>query len=155
VDRGRIVIWKLSCVLVFVLSTMFISALADPITDADCTKPQHAQRIINHCSSVKFKATDERLTALYEKTLAAMNADERSYLKTSQDAWSRYRAAQCALEAPPSRRGSMWSAVYTTCTRLLTEARIVQLETYLYCDLRTDDAMCAETLATKPESRTE
>jgi len=148
-------IWKLSCVLVFVVPAMFISALADPITNADCTKPQHAQQIINHCSSVKFKVTDERLTALYEKTLAAMNADERSYLKISQDAWSQYRSAQCALEAPPGRRGSMWSAVYTTCARLLTEARIGQLETYLYCDLRTDDAKCAETLATKPQSKTQ
>jgi len=36
----------------------------------------------------------------------------------------------------------MWSAVYMTCARLLTEARIAQLETYLDCDLRTDESKC-------------
>ena len=131
------------------------AAFADPVADIDCTKPQHAQQLINHCSSVKFKEADERLTALYEKTFAATSGDVQGYLKTSQDAWTQYRAAQCSMIAPPSRRGSIWSAVYTTCARVLTEARIVELSSFLYCDLRTDDAKCAETQATKPESKTQ
>ena len=148
--------WTFSSALALVTSLTFAAALADPITDADCTQPQHAQRIINHCSSAKFKAADERLTALYEKTGAALtDAGDRNRLKASQDAWTAYRSAQCALLAPPSRRGSMWSAVYTSCARLLTEARIVELQTYLFCDLRTDDAKCAETLAGKPKSKAE
>ena len=140
------------CGLVLVCS----SSCADPIADADCTQPQHAQQIINHCSSVRFKAADERLTALYEKTGAALtDAAGQNRLKASQDAWTAYRSAQCTLLAPPSRRGSMWSAVYTTCARLLTEARIVELQTYLYCDLRTDDAKCAETLAPSQKPKPE
>ena len=103
---------KSTSALAFVLASTFVAAPADPIADADCTQPQHAQRIINHCSSVKYKAADERLTALYEKTVAALtDAADRNRLKASQDAWTEYRSAQCALLAPPSRRGSMWSAV--------------------------------------------
>ena len=131
----------------FALSLVFVCApaFADPITDADCSQPQHAQRIINHCSSLQFKAADERLTALYEKTLAALDDEKnRERLKTSQDAWQQYRDAQCAMKAGLHDHGSVYSMIYTTCARLSTEARISELQSFLDCDLGTDPAKCGK-----------
>lgn len=117
------------------------TAAADP----DCSQPQHAQRIINHCSSLAYQAADRRLTALVREVRAALrDSGDAGRLDASQAAWVAYRDAQCRLEAPPSRRGSMWSMLYTICARLLTEARTQELQHYLACDLRSDESACMD-----------
>jgi uncharacterized protein YecT (DUF1311 family) len=133
------------CPTLFALAFVFAAAHADPIGEVDCSQPQHAQRIVNHCSSVKFKEADGRLTALFEKVLAALpDEGDRARLKAAEDAWLQYRSAQCVFEAPPSRRGSMWSAVYTTCARHLTEAHIAQLQSTLDCTLHSGENRCGQ-----------
>ena len=141
-DRRKVVLCRLA-VFVLPLVSVGAPAFAGPITDADCSQPQHAQRIINHCSGLQFKAADEKLTVLFEKTLAALNDEKnRERLKTSQDAWLHYRDAQCAMKAGLHDHGSVYSMIYTTCARLLTEARITELQSFLDCDLGSDPAKC-------------
>jgi len=135
---------RISPILSLLLLLLCGPAPADPVADADCSQPQKAQRIINHCSSLKYQTAQERLNVVYHHTLAALaDSGDRDGLKASQSAWAAYRDAQCRLEAPPNRRGSMWSTVYTGCARQLTEERIAQLEFYLNCTLRADESKCA------------
>ena len=111
---------------------------AEVITDADCTKPQHAQMIINHCASLDFKAADEKLSVVYEKTRTALQQykNDKTRFEAAEQAWLRYRDTQCGYEACMYDGGSLYSAVYTTCAKRLTDARIKELQTYLACHLR-------------------
>ena len=113
-------------------------ARADVITDADCTKPQHAQKIINHCASLDFKAADAKLSDVYEKTRAALQQykSDKTRFEVAEQAWLQYRGTQCAYEAGMYDGGSLYSMVYTTCAKRLTDARIKELRSYLACHMR-------------------
>jgi uncharacterized protein YecT (DUF1311 family) len=127
-----------SALLALAIALSAAPARADVITDADCTKPQHAQMIINHCASLEFKAADEKLSAVYEKTRAALQQykNDETRFEAAEQAWLRYRDTQCRYEAGMYDGGSLYSAVYTTCAKRLTDARIKELQTYLTCHLR-------------------
>ena len=116
---------------------------SDAITHADCTKPQHAQMIINHCSSLKFQTADKALSEVYERALATIKgAGNKARLEAAESTFLQYRSAQCALEAGMHDHGSVYSMVYTTCARLLTEARTKELQTFLDCSLSADLSRC-------------
>ena len=110
---------------------------ADVITDADCTKPQHAQMIINHCTSLKFKAADEKLNAVTQQTLAALQQykNDKTRFEAAEQAWLQYRDTQCAYEAGMYDGGSLYSMVHSLCAKRLTEARTKELQTNLTCHL--------------------
>lgn len=119
------------------------AARADPIADVDCTVPQHAQRLINHCSSLKLQDLDRQWAALrrdIERTLP--DETDRVRFQAAEDAWLAFRKAQCAFVAPPSRRGSLSSMIYTICARDLTDAHLSQLRSYLDCRVRAPAANC-------------
>jgi uncharacterized protein YecT (DUF1311 family) len=113
-------------------------ARADVITNADCTKPQHAQMIINHCASLDFQAADKKLSDVYEKTRAALQQykSDKTRFEAAEQAWLQYRGAQCAYEAGMYTGGSLYSMVYTTCAKRLTDARIKEQRSFLACHLR-------------------
>lgn len=124
-------------------ATMVGCLRADPIADADCSIPQHAQRIINHCASLKLQEMDKQLAGLYQELLAAMPDQlDRARLQAAENAWLHYREAQCAFEAPSGRQGSLSSLMYTSCARDLTEMRINQLRRYLECRVRQEPDAC-------------
>ena len=112
---------------------LFVPARADVITDADCTKPQHAQMIINHCLGLEFKAADEKLSAVYERFLAAIDsADSRKRFEAAETVWLQWRDAQCAFEAG-RHGGSRASMAHSLCAIRLTEQRTKELQAYLAC----------------------
>ena len=111
----------------------FAAARADVITSADCTKPQHAQMIINHCTSLKFQAADAELRAVYERSLAAIdNPPSRARFAAAQTAWHQFRDAQCAFEAG-RYGGSRYSMAHSLCALSLTEQRTKKLGDDLAC----------------------
>ena len=126
----------MNCRLVLVLPLMLlcVPSGADGITDADCTKPQHAQMIINHCSGLQFREADKQLTAVYERTLAALtDPAARDRLKEAEDAFVKNRAETCAAQSHIQSHGSIHSMQYTVCARELTEARSRALQAHLVC----------------------
>jgi len=129
--------------LIVFAAVVTAAGYADPASDIDCSQPQKAQQLINHCSSEHFREADAALAALVEKIRTAMPDDaDRDRLTASEQAWLTYRSAQCALEVPPTRRGSMSSMMYTSCARALTEARMAQLQDFLDCHVTWQEGKC-------------
>jgi uncharacterized protein YecT (DUF1311 family) len=125
--------------LAIAIMLLSVPARADAITGADCSKPQGAQRIINHCLGLKFKAEDERLSAVYEAALAALGrAEDKTRLQGAETLWLQFRDAQCGFEAG-RHGGSSFSMFHSLCAIRLTNARSEELRNYTACSLGQDD----------------
>jgi uncharacterized protein YecT (DUF1311 family) len=86
---------------------------------------------ILHCAQVEFDNSDAELSALYRKLLAQpdmrSDAEAAKTLKDSQDAWLKFRDAQCEWETLDSRGGTLRPLQVSGCARVLTKERITQL----------------------------
>ena len=86
---------------------------------------------IKACAQIDFENMDAQLAALYRKLLAGpeVRADQEAAaaLKRSQDAWLKYRDAQCEWQTAEMQGGTLRPLVISGCARALTVERIKQL----------------------------
>ena len=104
----------------------------------ECDDPQ-AQQLMNLCAARDFESADAALAAQWALTVAAMkDADaererddpQPGYYATlleGQQAWVKYRDAQCLSESFEARGGSMQPMLELQCKAYMTELRIQQL----------------------------
>lgn len=100
---------------------------------AECATGSDAmtQMDMNSCESIAFDNSDAELAALYRKLLAQpevrSDKEAAAILKVSQDAWLKFRDAQCEWESVDSRGGTIHSMIVSGCARILTNERVKQL----------------------------
>ena len=96
------------------------------------------------CNGLEFDYWDARMATTYDKLIALLEAEDAElaedgpypvYLaqsvEQSQDRWVDYREAQCVYEASMFRGGSMGRVTGSSCMRVLTARRAVDLEIML------------------------
>lgn len=100
---------------------------------ADCN---HAvdQSTLNRCADQEFEAADARLNTTYKALAQQLDTTSLERLKQAQRAWVAYRDAQCAFESEPSRDGSIYPMILSTCMEQATAARTSELEAHLSCE---------------------
>ena len=83
------------------------------------------------CSRIAFDDSDAELDALYRRLLAQREVradrDVTRVLTESQQAWLKFRDAQCEWETVESRGGNIRPVQISGCARALTRQRIEQL----------------------------
>jgi uncharacterized protein YecT (DUF1311 family) len=122
-------------VFMYMLASLFltVSAMADESAIRDFAAP-HKERCAAMCSiglsicmAEEYKASDGRLNEVVQELTAEFKS--RNQLKRAQQAWLKYRDAQCKLAASGySPKTSEHYYALNVCLIDLTEKRLLELE---------------------------
>ena len=101
---------------------------ATPLVAQSSAHPcrEHTQRALNECAWQKYRAADAEMQRVY-RTIAAADSSRGSTLRAAQDAWLRFRDAQCAYVGAAYEGGSLEPLQHGACLEALTRARTKQL----------------------------
>lgn len=84
------------------------------------------------CARKQYLAADAALNKAYAKLIATLDdAEERAKLKDAEQAWIKYRDANCEYEAFFYRGGTMRPMIHAFCLARVTEARAAELKQQL------------------------
>ena len=94
----------------------------DPCSDAQTTVE------MRDCAGKEYKKADAELNSVYKQLMSKlMDAGHQTALKTAQQAWIKYRDANCEFEAYLNRGGTIYPVVYTGCLSAMTTNRTKEL----------------------------
>jgi uncharacterized protein YecT (DUF1311 family) len=109
----------LSC---FLLTTTNASAQGGQ-DENPCEKAQTTIEM-GECAGNEYQKADAELNSVYRQLMSSLSdRDYQSALKTAQQAWLKYRDANCEFETFDSRGGTIHPVVYSLCRAHMTRAR--------------------------------
>lgn len=80
------------------------------------------------CVGKEYKKADDELNSVYKQLMSKLTDEgHKAALKTAQQAWIKYRDANCEFEAYLNRGGTIYPVVYTGCLSAMTTARTKEL----------------------------
>jgi uncharacterized protein YecT (DUF1311 family) len=82
---------------------------------------------LNVCFANAYKSEESRLKVTYNHYLTILSSTDKTNLLTAQEAWLRYRDAECKAVADQFEGGSMQPMQFSSCMYELTLARIREL----------------------------
>jgi uncharacterized protein YecT (DUF1311 family) len=98
----------------------------DPCDNAETTVE------MRDCAGKEYKAADAELNTVYKQLMASLSDHPyEAALKTAQQAWLKYRDANCEFEAFDNRGGTIYPVVYNSCLAVMTRARTKELREQL------------------------
>src|SRR4051812_34019583 len=99
---------------------------APPAKDA-CANPSTQTDFIR-CSEKALDKADAALTRTYAALLTDLDADHKPILEKSQQAWAKFREAECALQSSESLGGSAQAQLYDECKAAMADERATALK---------------------------
>jgi uncharacterized protein YecT (DUF1311 family) len=97
-------------------------AAQDPCANAQTTAE------MRDCAGQEYQKADAALNKGYRELMAKLDDDgQKSVLKAAQQAWIKYRDANCEFAAYQNRGGTIYPVVYTGCLTSMTTARTKEL----------------------------
>lgn len=95
---------------------------SNPCADAQTTVE------MRDCAGREYKQADAELNAVYKQLMATLSDKEhQASLRSAQQAWLKYRDANCEFDAFENRGGTIYPVVYTSCLTAMTIARTKEL----------------------------
>ena len=95
----------------------------DPCMDGETTAE------MKMCASRKYKQADDELNKVYRELMSKLdNEGHKASLKTTQQAWLKYRDSNCDFESYLNRGGSIYSVVVSDCMTSMTNSRTKELK---------------------------
>ncbi|WP_025370705.1 lysozyme inhibitor LprI family protein [Advenella mimigardefordensis] len=91
------------------------------------------QADINQCANADYKHADAQLNKAYREVYSRADATLVPQLKTAQNAWIKFRDADCSFQTSSARGGSMYASVLAGCLEVKTLARTKELSALLHC----------------------
>ncbi len=123
--------------LSFAMLIMFgaLSGLAEPQKTKDpCANAQTTSEM-RDCAGREYKQADEELNRVYRQLMAKLDDEGRkTALRTAQQAWIKYRDANCDFASYLNRGGTIEPVVRYNCMTGMTVARTKELREYLEAD---------------------
>lgn len=95
-----------------------------------CAEPQ-TQVEMNQCAVNAYKAADAELNQVYKQLVAKLDDEEKAQLKEAQNAWIKYRDANCDFVADQYKGGTMRPMIYAGCLQDVTKKRTTELKTQI------------------------
>jgi uncharacterized protein YecT (DUF1311 family) len=87
---------------------------------------------MNDCQNREYKKSDAELNTVYKQVMAKLNDEgERAALRAAQQAWIKFRDAECEFESYENKGGTIYPLVYNGCLTALTRERTKQLREML------------------------
>ncbi len=93
----------------------------EPCADAQ------SQAEMTICWGNRYKASDAKLNQVYRQFTAKLDDDEKTQLKTAQNAWLKYRDTNCDFVADQFKGGTMRPMVAAMCLTEITDNRSKEL----------------------------
>jgi uncharacterized protein YecT (DUF1311 family) len=102
----------------------------DPCADAQTTVE------MRDCAGREYKQADDELNRVYRKLMAKIGNDEgrKTALKTAQQAWIKYRDANCEFASYLNRGGTIEPVIRYNCMTAMTVSRMKELREYVEAD---------------------
>ena len=91
-----------------------------------CSKAQ-TQAEMNICAGKEYQAADADLNQVYRKLVAMLNDEEKAQLKGAQNAWLKYRDANCEFVADQYKGGTIRPMIDGLCLAGVTRNRTAEL----------------------------
>src|SRR5262245_49216070 len=111
---------SVTLLLLFVLTGTSIFAQKqkpEPCADAQ------TQADMNICWGNEYKKADAQLNQTYQQLAAMLDDEEKAQLKTAENAWIKYRDANCDFVGDQYKGGSMRPMIYAMCLADVTTNR--------------------------------
>jgi uncharacterized protein YecT (DUF1311 family) len=86
------------------------------------------QVAMNQCSAQRLQLAEKELSVTYQKMLDHFGPKKDKELQYSQQAWLKYRDAQCAFEESFAQGGSLAPMLLTDCQKDMTQKRTKRLK---------------------------
>ncbi len=83
---------------------------------------------MNQCAHKEFTTADAELNKVYAELVAKLDVKRRARLKESEQAWIKYRDANCEYESSQYEGGTMRPMVHSFCLARMTAARTGELK---------------------------
>jgi uncharacterized protein YecT (DUF1311 family) len=117
------------------LAAMFLVLLfsGSPLAPGQGTKKSdpcanaQTQAEMNVCAGKEYQAADTELNQLYRKLVSTLDDEEKSQLKGAQNAWLKYRDANCEFVADQYKGGSIRPTIHGLCLADMTKNRTTEL----------------------------
>jgi uncharacterized protein YecT (DUF1311 family) len=123
--------------LSFAMLIMFgaLSGLAEPQKTKDPCANAQTTAEMRDCAGREYKQADDELNRVYRQLMAKLDDEGRkTALKTAQQAWIKYRDANCDFASYLNRGGTIEPVVRYNCMTGMTVARTKELREYLEAD---------------------
>jgi uncharacterized protein YecT (DUF1311 family) len=93
------------------------------------------QVTMNACAVAAFKQSDKKLNELYRQieTRLKDDASTKRLLVQTQQAWVKFRDAECSFQTSASAGGTIAPMHVSMCMDGLTQSRVKDFENYLKC----------------------
>jgi uncharacterized protein YecT (DUF1311 family) len=117
------------------LAAMFLVLLfsGSPLASGQGTKKSdpcanaQTQAEMNICAGKEYQAADTELNQIYRKLVSMLDDEEKSQLKGAQNAWLKYRDANCEFVADQYEGGTIRPMIHGLCLADMTKNRTAEL----------------------------
>lgn len=116
-------------VILLILLVVLISAYAlgqGTKKSAPCASAQ-TQAEMNDCAGKEYKSADVTLNQVYRQLVAKLDDEEKAELKDAQNAWLKYRDANCTFVADQYKGGTIRPMIEGLCLADVTRNRTAEL----------------------------
>jgi uncharacterized protein YecT (DUF1311 family) len=118
---------KLFVILLIAFAAMSISVSAQKPKPKPCEDAQ-TQADMNICWGNEYKKADARLNQTYQQLAAMLDDEEKAQLKNAENAWIKYRDANCEFVAYQYKGGSIRPMIAAMCLGDVTNNRANELK---------------------------
>jgi uncharacterized protein YecT (DUF1311 family) len=104
-------------------------------TKDPCADPQTTVEM-RDCAGREYKQADDELNRVYRKLMAKIGNDEgrKTALRTAQQAWIKYRDANCEFASYLNRGGTIEPVIRYNLMTAMTVSRMKELREYVEAD---------------------
>ena len=103
-------------------------AFAQGTKKSDPCANAQTQAEMNICAGKEYQAADAELNQTYRKLVSMLDDEEKSQLKGAQNAWLKYRDANCEFVADQYKGGSIRPTISGLCLADMTRNRTAELK---------------------------
>jgi uncharacterized protein YecT (DUF1311 family) len=118
---------KLTITLIVVIVSMSASIFAQKQKPKPCEDAQ-TQADMNICWGNEYKKADATLNKTYQQLVTMLDEAEKAQLKNAENAWLKYRDANCEFVGDQYKGGSIRPMIVAICLADVTNNRNAELK---------------------------
>ena len=114
------------------LSLLFAASIcAQPQKKSEPCPNAQTQAELNDCAGREYKKADAELNQTYQKLVALLEADDKAQLRDVENAWIKYRDANCNFVADQYKGGTIRPMILGFCLADVTRNRAAELKSQI------------------------
>jgi uncharacterized protein YecT (DUF1311 family) len=100
------------------------------------------QSELDVCADRDYKLADDAMNGVYRQILErlAQWPENRDRLIAAQQAWTKFRDAECDFQTAWSSEGTIYPMLVSICLTEMTKKRSAELDVYMHCE--DGDTLC-------------